>query len=49
MFLVDDRMWNVFLQTGNIEAYLLVKQLEQEKQEEESLEQSVYEQEELND
>ncbi len=49
MFLVDDRMWNVFLQTGNIEAYLLVKQLEQEKQEEESLQQSVYEQEELND
>lgn len=45
MFLVDDRMWNVFLQTGNIEAYLLVKQLEQEKQEEESLQQSVYEQE----
>ncbi|HLS22508.1 MAG TPA: YqzL family protein [Pseudogracilibacillus sp.] len=46
---MDDRMWNVFLQTGNIEAYLLVKQLEQEKQEEESLQQSVYEQEELND
>lgn len=28
MFLVDDRMWNVFLQTGNVEAYLLVKQIE---------------------
>lgn len=35
MFLVDDRMWNVFLQTGNVEAYLLVKQWEQERLDEE--------------
>lgn len=28
MFQMDDRMWNVFLQTGNIEAYLLIKQME---------------------
>jgi len=35
MFLVDNRMWNVFLQTGNVEAYLLVKQLEQQNEEDE--------------
>lgn len=31
MFLVDNRMWNVFLQTGNVEAYLILKQLEEEQ------------------
>ncbi len=34
MFLVDDRLWDIFVQTGNVEAYLLLKQVEQKKQEE---------------
>lgn len=33
MFLVDNRMWNVFLQTGNVEAYLVLKQLEETERE----------------
>jgi len=28
MFLVDNRMWNIFLETGNVEAYLRIKELE---------------------
>lgn len=28
MFQMDNRMWNVFLKTGNVEAYLAMKQLE---------------------
>lgn len=28
LFLVDEHLWNVFIRTGNIEAYLLLKQLE---------------------
>ncbi|MFS8631125.1 MAG: YqzL family protein [Bacillales bacterium] len=28
LFLVYEHLWNVFLQTGNVEAYLLLKHLE---------------------
>lgn len=28
MFLVDNRMWNIFLETGNVEAYLKIKEIE---------------------
>ncbi|HZW68539.1 MAG TPA: YqzL family protein [Pseudogracilibacillus sp.] len=25
---MDNRMWNIFLETGNVEAYLKIKELE---------------------
>jgi len=30
-FLVNNMIWNLFLQTGNVETYLLLKQLENEQ------------------
>lgn len=37
MFLVEERIWKVFLETGNVEAYLLLKQLEEKEEAKESV------------
>jgi len=35
---VNNIIWNLFLQTGNVETYLLLKQLENEQTKEEEVE-----------
>jgi len=35
---VNNMIWNLFLQTGNVETYLLLKQLENEQLEEDNTE-----------